>query len=65
MAEHLDSMGEVPHHPVVSGARVQVGTRREIVPVDPRLRDLVVRRHALGLYDQLQLPPENDDETHE
>lgn len=33
------------------------------LPVDPRLRDLVVRPHALGLYDRLQSPPEHDDAT--
>ncbi len=33
------------------------------LPVDPRLRDLVVRPHALGLYDRLQSHPEHDDAT--
>lgn len=34
------------------------------VPQDPRLRDVVIHPHALGLYDQLQSPAdkEHDDD---
>jgi hypothetical protein len=32
------------------------------IPQDPRLRDVVIRPHALQLYDQLQPPRSKEDD---
>jgi hypothetical protein len=62
---------EVPHPNAV---RLSLERRREqreqappvavALPDDQRVRDLVVRPHPLDDYDQLQSPPEEDDDEH-